>query len=302
MLDFIDFNGGATSTYLRRVEAMLLESPYWRQHEGANFLLIISRAHPRSFMTVKETAPWKKMMVLTLEYHDAQCLAVPYPTFFHPSTDRDVDAWLAHVQRATRAGRRPEAVLLAGSSGRLAFRRPLVEACEEADACRHLMLKDSEVLYPEVAYIYFNHTFSIHPAGDTPTRRGFFDSLLAGCIPILFEDGPFSVRNEKQKSEKPVVAYTRFFSPDEDQGWIREVALLASSVEDAVSLASRVTPEQVAQLQASILAFIPRILYWDARAPLSSDMRVWRKYGGYNVAAEMLRRFAERQQRIRNHV
>lgn len=31
-------------------------------------------------------------------------------------------------------------------------------------------------------------TFCFQPPGDTPTRRSTFDSILAGCIPVLFED------------------------------------------------------------------------------------------------------------------
>lgn len=31
-------------------------------------------------------------------------------------------------------------------------------------------------------------SFCLQPPGDTPTRRSTFDSLLAGCIPVFFED------------------------------------------------------------------------------------------------------------------
>eukprot|EP01041_Mallomonas_annulata_P011284 gene11284-23611_t len=34
--------------------------------------------------------------------------------------------------------------------------------------------------------IYTNTTFCIHPAGDAETRKGIFDSLLLGCIPVVF--------------------------------------------------------------------------------------------------------------------
>jgi len=32
---------------------------------------------------------------------------------------------------------------------------------------------------------YLNSVFSLHPPGDTPTRRGFYESLLLGSIPIV---------------------------------------------------------------------------------------------------------------------
>jgi hypothetical protein len=30
--------------------------------------------------------------------------------------------------------------------------------------------------------------FCLHPPGDTPTRRSTFDAILAGCVPVFFED------------------------------------------------------------------------------------------------------------------
>ena len=31
--------------------------------------------------------------------------------------------------------------------------------------------------------------FSFQPPGDTPTRKSFYDSLLSGCIPVIFTRG-----------------------------------------------------------------------------------------------------------------
>jgi len=33
--------------------------------------------------------------------------------------------------------------------------------------------------------IYYDSLFSWQPEGDTPTRRGFYESILCGCIPII---------------------------------------------------------------------------------------------------------------------
>jgi len=35
--------------------------------------------------------------------------------------------------------------------------------------------------------------FCLNPPGDTPTRKGSFDSLLAGCIPVIFEEASLSM-------------------------------------------------------------------------------------------------------------
>jgi len=40
----------------------------------------------------------------------------------------------------------------------------------------------------EIAHrVYSSSVFCLQPPGDTPTRKGIFDSLLAGCIPIVFD-------------------------------------------------------------------------------------------------------------------
>ncbi|KAL8552636.1 hypothetical protein ACS0TY_001358 [Phlomoides rotata] len=31
-------------------------------------------------------------------------------------------------------------------------------------------------------------SFCLEPPGDTPTRKSTFDSILAGCIPVFFEE------------------------------------------------------------------------------------------------------------------
>ena len=36
--------------------------------------------------------------------------------------------------------------------------------------------------------VYALSTFCLSPPGDTFTRRGFWDALLAGCIPVVFHD------------------------------------------------------------------------------------------------------------------
>merc|ERR1711953_1608408 len=32
-----------------------------------------------------------------------------------------------------------------------------------------------------------NSTFCLEPPGDSPTRKGFFDALLVGCVPVIFD-------------------------------------------------------------------------------------------------------------------
>ena len=33
--------------------------------------------------------------------------------------------------------------------------------------------------------LYLEASYCMHPPGDTPTRKGLFDSMVAGCIPVV---------------------------------------------------------------------------------------------------------------------
>jgi len=49
----------------------------------------------------------------------------------------------------------------------------------------HTVTKMDDVLMSSV--------FCFNPPGDTPTRKGLFDSLLAGCIPVIFDEASLSM-------------------------------------------------------------------------------------------------------------
>merc|ERR1719247_3409357 len=38
---------------------------------------------------------------------------------------------------------------------------------------------------PDMYQLLMASTFCINPPGDTPTRKGLFDSLVLGCIPVV---------------------------------------------------------------------------------------------------------------------
>ena len=38
----------------------------------------------------------------------------------------------------------------------------------------------------QLTNLFLSSTFCFQPPGDTPTRKSIFDSLIAGCIPVLF--------------------------------------------------------------------------------------------------------------------
>jgi len=43
-------------------------------------------------------------------------------------------------------------------------------------------------MYDKINELYLHSTFSLQPHGDKETRKGFYHSILLGCIPVIFEN------------------------------------------------------------------------------------------------------------------
>ena len=67
------------------------------------------------------------------------------------------------------------------------LRERLVEQCNAAPShqCSYAPPASAE----QTALLYWRSRFCLHPGGDTITRKAILDSLLLGCIPVLFHAG-----------------------------------------------------------------------------------------------------------------
>ncbi|KGN55897.1 probable xyloglucan galactosyltransferase GT19 [Cucumis sativus] len=136
--------------------------------------------------------------------------AIPYPTSFHPPNLAFLESWLQRVKRSKRS----TLMLFAGGGGISAtpnIRRSIRIECQSAndddDVTNSRKGRNGDAsLYSKLCEVvdcsngicehdpvrYFRPmlqaTFCLQPPGDTPTRRSTFDGILAGCIPVFFED------------------------------------------------------------------------------------------------------------------
>jgi hypothetical protein len=53
---------------------------------------------------------------------------------------------------------------------------------------------NDKTLYDSIDNLYKSCYFSLQPHGDKQTRKGFYHSLLIGCIPVVFENN-YSIYN-----------------------------------------------------------------------------------------------------------
>jgi|EP00966_Prymnesium_polylepis_P066697 CBS-domain-containing membrane protein len=51
-----------------------------------------------------------------------------------------------------------------------------------------LALKQVAIMERRIALAYWQSTFCLQPVGDRFTRKGVVDSLLLGCIPVIFHE------------------------------------------------------------------------------------------------------------------
>jgi hypothetical protein len=66
------------------------------------------------------------------------------------------------------------------------FLRKMKADCEKHPECfTNLMTSHFDVRLSDAAkYVNLDSIFCLNPPGDMPTRKGFFDTILAGCIPV----------------------------------------------------------------------------------------------------------------------
>ncbi|KAL1192042.1 Xyloglucan-specific galacturonosyltransferase 1 [Cardamine amara subsp. amara] len=115
-------------------------------------------------------------------------VAIPHPTYFHPKTDDDIASWQNKIIGKTRhslisfaGGSRP------GKPDNIRF--TLIDQCTSSpNQCRFLNCTNGSCDKPEsVIELFQDSEFCLQPPGDSPTRKSVFDSLLSGCIPVIFD-------------------------------------------------------------------------------------------------------------------
>ncbi|XP_004300780.1 PREDICTED: xyloglucan galactosyltransferase KATAMARI1 [Fragaria vesca subsp. vesca] len=146
---------------------------------GTNFLEIDQMQNPIKLLI--ERQPWQQNDV-----------GIPHPTFFHPNSDDDIMA----LQWKIISSYRKTLVSFAGAarpSAAESIRSTLIDQCNSAEngKCHFLNCHTGDCDKPEsVIELFMESEFCLQPPGDSPTRKSLFDSLISGCIPVLFD--PFT--------------------------------------------------------------------------------------------------------------
>ncbi|XP_071696694.1 xyloglucan-specific galacturonosyltransferase 1-like [Rutidosis leptorrhynchoides] len=146
---------------------------------GTKFLELEEMKNPIKLMI--ERQPW--------EIND---IGIPHPTHFHPQSDDDIRSW----QRTIISSNRRNLVSFAGAArpgSQDNIRSILIDQCISTtkETCKFFDCKSGLCDEPKSLIGLFTESeFCLQPPGDSPTRKSVFDSLVAGCIPVVFD--PFT--------------------------------------------------------------------------------------------------------------
>ncbi|CAN6283993.1 unnamed protein product [Urochloa humidicola] len=208
---------------------------------GSTSLLRLPELANVTFLTVESRIwPWQEH-------------AIPHPTSFHPATLPHLRAWLARARRSRRA----TLMLFTGGVSRPS--RPnirgsiLAECANRTDACAVVDCSGGRCSHDPGRYMraMLGAKFCLEPPGDTPTRRSTFDAIIAGCVPVFFED--LAARRQYGWHLPPA----RF---DEFSVHIPKEAVVFGGV--GITETLEAVPEaEVRRMRKRVLEMAPRVLY-----------------------------------------
>ncbi|KAM1068331.1 hypothetical protein ACFX2A_000309 [Malus domestica] len=195
----------------------------------------------------------KTMSFLIIERHPSNGTnqyGIPYPSYFHPSTWREMIRW----QNKVRRFKRPYLFSFIGAPRRKApIRNQFIRQCGESARCNLLNCGTpdgrSKCRQPsEVLRVMTESRFCLQAPGDSFTRRSTFDSVLAGCIPVFFS---------------PHSAYTQYawFLPEDRSSYsvyIDEKSKAARRIEKELM---KVSSKKVMMMREKLIDLIPSLTY-----------------------------------------
>jgi hypothetical protein len=183
--------------------AMLQSSPFFRRSNGTDHFLLHSINHMMLFFLNNHCREWYRTCIncikFSIDVYDASLFSilhrlpemtsrwfsVPFPSNYHWKQEQSVPA-IGQYPRQT-------AVSFVGSIDVTAqkqrlLRIEIVKQCTMRPTdCVVQSLSSHSSNAQVVMDTYLQSVFCLSPGGDFPTRKGFLDAMLSGCIPVTFE-------------------------------------------------------------------------------------------------------------------
>ncbi|KAI4317599.1 hypothetical protein L6164_025459 [Bauhinia variegata] len=94
-------------------------------------------------------------------------------------------------------------------------------------------------------------SFCLQPPGDTPTRRSTFDAILAGCIPVFFEEQSAKTQYGWHLPENEFESFSVHIPKE-------EVVYKGMKI---LNVLRGIPGSRVRRMREKILGLIPRVMY-----------------------------------------
>lgn len=246
----------------------------WNRHMGHDHFLVMARPAwdfsqplfndpPVWGTSFLELPQFFNLTALTLESRawPWQEHAVPYPTSFHPPNLGLFESWLNRVRRSKRS----VLAIFAGGGGVSAtpnIRRSIRSECENATTssdssydtlCEIVDCSNGICEHDPIRFMrpMLSASFCLQPPGDTPTRRSTFDAILAGCIPVFFEELSAKAQYGWHLPESEFEEFSVFIPKE-------EVVFRGMRILDVLQ---RIPRTRVRRMREKVLELIPSVLY-----------------------------------------
>ncbi|KAF9596755.1 hypothetical protein IFM89_013302 [Coptis chinensis] len=267
------FNRSIRDSTSHDVMKWLTSRPEWKALGGGDHFLLAGRVTWDFRRVTDKDSDWgnnlmvvppaKNMSMLVIEsspWHSND-FAIPYPTYFHPSTDSEVFQW----QKKMRRVKKRYLFSFAGAprpNQPGSIRSQLINQCQASKKCKLLECdKGGDICHSPsgIMKLFQNSVFCLQPPGDSYTRRSAFDSILAGCIPVFFHPGSAYTQYIWHLPRN----YTKYsvFIPEND---IRNGKV---NIEWTLN---RIPKEDVKAMRKEVVNLIPKLIYADPRSRLET--------------------------------
>ncbi|KAL4198608.1 hypothetical protein AMTRI_Chr03g46840 [Amborella trichopoda] len=256
---------------------LLSDSSVYRRRHGHDYFFVASRtaldfsrpldSRPDAWGTsLLELPAFFNFTVLVTESRawPWQEHAVPYPTSFHPSTLSHLHTWLRRVRRSPR----PTLMLFAGGAtmspnGPPNIHRSILSQCASTaeSICSIADCSRSACDHDPGRYMrpMLRARFCLQPPSDTPTRRSTFDGMIAGCIPVFFEDRSAKSQYDWHMRPEEYRDFSVFIAKDEVVWGGLNISRVLMGIGD----------EEVRRMREKVIEMIPRIIYRGHRSSKS---------------------------------
>lgn len=264
----------------QRLQEIILQQPYFYRNMGADHAVLwsLGQYHPwphngcdlfmRDFCAkCSFTCYW-----MDPQKAENRFISVPFPSGYH---------WWEGIQSlpwqydAASAKNRTMTAVYVGSTQTLnpahtKIRRAMTTQCNASAECHWMQIahtsKDNNIA--DFLSVYKKAKFCLCPPGDDPARKAVFDSILSGCIPVIFEVATLFNQYPWHIGEQAALDIAVSFPG----------GLVRSGKLDFMSILTKIPPETIRAKQLAIARLAPRIQY--AMPPLKllenrSDETPW---------------------------